>query len=88
MKTWVPHINYKYPCGKRNMKFQHQWLSEFQWLAYSDLSVVTLCKVCVIFAADLHAGKGVHDQLILFVKKSIYKMENKKSEIMKREAIT
>ena len=57
--TWNPSINYKFPPGQRNLKFQHQWLSEFQWLAYSEAKEGAFCKLCKIFASDFGVRKGL-----------------------------
>lgn len=82
-KTWVPSAKYKFPYGQRNLKFQHQWLSEFQWLAYSEVTEGAFCKFCAIFAAEFHVGKGAHVPLSSLVKKTIYKMERRKTRIQR-----
>lgn len=63
LKTpWVPDSNYVFPSsGKRNLKFQIQWLSRFKWLTYTKIDGA-LCKYCVLFASET-AGKGGHQQL-------------------------
>ncbi|KAF0753744.1 zinc finger MYM-type protein 1-like [Aphis craccivora] len=53
-KVWVPLATYKFPlCSineKRGLKFQFQWLLEFNWLAYSEKNQGAYCKHCVVFA--------------------------------------
>lgn len=83
--TWNPSINYKFPPGQRNLKFQHQWLSEFQWLAYSEAKEGAFCKLCKIFASDFESGKGSHVQLGSIVKTPFTKWKNAKQEFREHE---
>lgn len=49
-QIWMPEINYIFSkVGDRNLKFQHQWLQKWHWLAYSSLLNGAFCKFCVIF---------------------------------------
>lgn len=65
---WVPDASFQFPTsGKRNLKFQSQWLQKFPWLVYSKKNDGALCKYCVLFAKDT-AGKGGHQKLRLLVK--------------------
>ena len=58
--VWQPESGYKFPpCGERHLRFQHQWLQKFKWLAYSEHSKGAFCKYCVLFAPD---GAGVGSQ--------------------------
>lgn len=64
---WVPGDNYGFPAsGKRNLKFQRQWLSRFKWLVYTNMDGA-LCKYCVLFSKDT-GGKGGHQKLKTLVK--------------------
>ncbi|KAL5232997.1 hypothetical protein ACI65C_000407 [Semiaphis heraclei] len=53
---WVPDNFYKFPLLEKNKKrglwFQHKWLKEFNWLAYSNVKNGTFCKYCVLFARN------------------------------------
>lgn len=53
---WVPDVEYKFPLlaknEKRGLRFQHKWLKEFNWLAYSNVKNGTFCKYCVLFAKN------------------------------------
>ncbi|VVC42990.1 Hypothetical protein CINCED_3A001510, partial [Cinara cedri] len=53
---WVPDDFYKFPLleknKKRGLRFQHKWLKEFNWLAYSNVKNGTFCKYCVLFARN------------------------------------
>ena len=50
-KPWTPGNDFNFPkCGKRNLKFQLQWLKSFQLLVYSQAGDQgALCKYCVCF---------------------------------------
>ena len=41
------------------MKFQLHWLKRWKWLAYSQSLDGAFCKCCVLFAADVGAGRGI-----------------------------
>lgn len=60
---WIPNISYNFPkSGKRNLKFQHCWLHEFKWLAYSEIESGAYCKICIIFPSpNKCVGKGSHE---------------------------
>lgn len=51
---WVPPSNYKFPISeknkKRGLRFQYKWLTEYNWLSYSELKNGAFYKHCVIFA--------------------------------------
>lgn len=65
---WVPEVTFRFPAsGKRNLRFQSQWLHKFPWLVYSKKNDGALCKYCVLFSKDT-AGKGGHQKLRLLVK--------------------
>ncbi|XP_060871970.1 uncharacterized protein LOC132946144 [Metopolophium dirhodum] len=57
---WVPDVEYKFPLlaknEKRGLRFQHKWLKEFNWLAYSNVKNGTFCKYCVLFAKNGGVG--------------------------------
>jgi len=59
-QVWTPDSSFSFPTtGKRNLKFQHQWLSRWKWLAYSRVCQGTFCKYCVLFSSF---GAGVGHQ--------------------------
>jgi len=39
--VWLPPSNYKFSLSeknkKRGLKFQYKWLTEYNWLSYSEL---------------------------------------------------
>lgn len=44
--VWTPSLNYNFPkSGDRNLKFQHSWLHDFQWLSYSAIECGDFCKI-------------------------------------------
>jgi hypothetical protein len=78
---WKPDANYKFPSTSqqgRNRSFVYRWINadtdpppypEFlPWLAYSEELGGALCKVCVLFAAEV-GGKGKHQCLGTLVNK-------------------
>ena len=48
---WEPTNEYKFPLNKTKKKFQHQWLSSYKWLAYSENAKGAFCKMCVLFGS-------------------------------------
>ena len=53
-EPWTPSVNYVFPTvveAGRNRKFNVSWLSQFNWLAYSQVSEGAFCKHCVLFAS-------------------------------------
>lgn len=65
---WVPEVDFRFPAsGKRNLRFQSQWLHKYTWLVYSKKNDAALCKYCVLFSKDT-AAKGGHQKLRLLVK--------------------
>ena len=61
-KTWSPSENYAFPLkedvGQRR-KFNGKWLTQYNWLSYSQQKEGGFCKFCVIFGGD---SGGVNDQ--------------------------
>ncbi|CAI6376013.1 unnamed protein product [Macrosiphum euphorbiae] len=48
--TFNPDTTFKFPgSGKRNLKFQINWLSRWKWLAYSVSCDGAFCKYCMLF---------------------------------------
>eukprot|EP00102_Acyrthosiphon_pisum_P022512 XP_016659722.1 PREDICTED: uncharacterized protein LOC100575311 [Acyrthosiphon pisum] len=66
--VWVPNANYKFPVKEKNksrgLKFQHKWLIEFNWLAYSEIKGGAFCKQCVLFATSGGIGNQPLKQLV------------------------
>lgn len=64
IEPWKPDENFLFPVlGERKLKFQHQWLKRFPWLAYTSIgNQGALCKYCVIFHHET-GGKGNHQKL-------------------------
>lgn len=66
--VWVPNANYKFPVKEKNksrgLKFQHKWLTEFNWLAYSEIKGGAFCKHCVLFATSGGIGNQPLKQLV------------------------
>lgn len=57
---WMPTDDFKFPSsGKRNLKFQRNWLIEFPWLTYSIKSDSAFCQFCALFCCE-DVGKGCH----------------------------
>lgn len=57
--VWVPDSDYKFPAsGKRNLRFQINWINKFNWLAYSELLNGTFCIYCGFFCNN-SVGKGL-----------------------------
>lgn len=59
-ELWIPSVNHKFPLVdksiERYLRFQYNWLVEFNWLAYSDLKSGAFCKFCVLFAKSGGVG--------------------------------
>lgn len=59
---WSPLSSYMFPLldkfkdKKNKLRFQHKWLTEFNWLCYSAKENGAFCKYCVFFATT--GGKG------------------------------
>lgn len=53
---WTPSPLYTFPLidkfkdKKLKLRFQHKWLTEFNWLCYSAKEEGAFCKYCVFFA--------------------------------------
>ncbi|XP_054266894.1 52 kDa repressor of the inhibitor of the protein kinase-like [Macrosteles quadrilineatus] len=57
---FVPDATFKFPTTqlqKKHLKFQHNWLQRWNWLAYSKLNDGAYCKFCVLFSSEC-LGKG------------------------------
>lgn len=73
---WVPPHTYmfplldKYNAKKVKLRFQHKWLTEFNWLVYSAKEKGAFCKFCVFFATT----GGVNSQTLGALVKT--KMDN------------
>lgn len=51
-KTWTPSESYMFPYkaeGGQQRRFNHKWLKENCWLAYSKKDEGVYCKVCMLF---------------------------------------
>lgn len=54
--VWLPPKNYSFPLldkfkeKKLKLRFQYQWLYQFDWLVYSEKDRGAYCKYCVAFA--------------------------------------
>lgn len=69
--TWVPPLTYIFPVQQSQSftrHFQHKWLNDYPWLAYSDIHKGLFCKTCVLFLTNLETGKGSHQQVNQFVR--------------------
>ncbi|KAK5649293.1 hypothetical protein RI129_000322 [Pyrocoelia pectoralis] len=56
--AWKPEECFHFPStkyGKRQLKFQHNWLKTREWLVYSKKLDGAFCKYCMLFAP---AGAG------------------------------
>jgi hypothetical protein len=62
--VWVPQQNYSFPIADKNknrgLRFQYKWLTEFEWLTYSELKMGAFYKFCTVFAKS----GGVNNQLL------------------------
>lgn len=66
-EAWIPPENYKFPLsveGKRTRKFNHHWLKQFSWLAYSKMMEGAYCRLCVVFA-NRHPACGTVGSLVV-----------------------
>lgn len=76
LSLWVPPHTYKFPLldkyndKKVKLRFQHKWLTEFNWLVYSAKEKGAFCKFCVFFATT----GGVNSQTLGALVKT--KMDN------------
>ena len=61
--------------GKKMRKFQQKWLSNFPWLAYSEVVGGGLCKYCAIFAPEM-VGNNSAAVAGLLVKKPLTKFKD------------
>jgi len=61
-EDWNPNFSYRFPTsGKRNLRFQFNWLNRWKWLVYSKIEDGVYCKICVLFGYT-EGGRG-HQQL-------------------------
>ncbi|KAF0706982.1 52 kDa repressor of the inhibitor of the protein kinase-like isoform X1, partial [Aphis craccivora] len=69
--VWVPPSNYKFPISeknkKRGLRFQYKWLTEYNWLSYSELKNGAFCKHCIIFAKTGGINSQPLGQLVIKV---------------------
>lgn len=49
---WSPNASFKFPSSARNLKFQLNWFTRWNWLAYSKKEDGAFCKYCIFFASD------------------------------------
>lgn len=66
-ETWTPSSNYSFPVnveGKQTRRFRSEWLTQYNWLAYSEILCGGFCKMCVLFAPD---GAGAGSQVSLCI---------------------
>lgn len=72
---WIPPLDFNFPEnieGRQKRKFQHKYLTQYSWLAYSDIHKGAYCKFCVLFA---FSGGGIGRQVNLCLHtKPIYLM--------------
>lgn len=72
---WVPESTFNFPAsGKRNLRFQRQWLTRFPWLVYTQ-SDGAFCKYCVLFSKE-SVGKGCNQTLKSLVKEPFTKWKD------------
>ncbi|XP_050062925.1 52 kDa repressor of the inhibitor of the protein kinase-like [Aphis gossypii] len=83
--VWVPPSNYKFPISeknkKRGLRFQYKWLTEYNWLSYSELKDGAFCKYCVIFAKTGGTNSQPLGQLVI---KALNEWKNAKEIIIFR----
>jgi len=48
----------------RGLKLQHKWITEFNWLSYSEIIGGAFCKHCVLFANTGGIGNQPLKQLV------------------------
>lgn len=54
---WEPPSDFQFPTKtERNLKFQPQWLKEFNWLVYSKSTDGAYCNFCVFFSPESVGG--------------------------------
>lgn len=78
-EDWNPNFNYRFPTsGKRNLRFQFNWLNRWKWLVYSKIEDGVYCKICVLFGYT-EGGRG-HQQLgkLVLVKFNNWKNSHEK----------
>lgn len=57
-KLWYPDKSYEFPVSaKRNLKFQFNQFSRWEWLVYSKTMDGAFCKYCVFFSLN-YGGVG------------------------------
>lgn len=55
---WKPDHTFKFPAsGKRNLKFQYNWMTKWNWLLYSKIEDGAFCKYCLLFSSG-EGGRG------------------------------
>lgn len=60
-QNWTPPKGYEYPTrkqGSHTRRFQHTWLTNHSWLAYSKRKDGAFCKWCVLFAREVETNLG------------------------------
>ena len=62
--VWKPGPDYCFPKNSLGRRFQHKWLDQFSWLAYSDLLDGAFCLNCVLFGGE--SGHNAGKLLYLF----------------------
>jgi len=81
---WKPDSSYKFPRIERKVKnktvflsFQHEWLRQFNWLAYSPSQNGAFCKYCRVFAPEEGGGA----RLKTFVKIPMRNLKDAKADM-------
>ena len=90
-QAWVPNKDYKFPVvssapsDKKSRRFRLEWLSQFNWLAYSQVDEGVYCKYCTVFASQC-AGKSSAQKLGAFVSKPFKRYQNATAEFRNHAA--
>ena len=50
--VWKPWDRYEFPMNNKRNRFQHRWLSIYDWLLYSPSTQGAFCLYCVLFGAE------------------------------------
>ena len=50
--VWRPEAAYNFPVNASGRRFQHQWLTKFSWLVYSEVLDGAFCINCLLFGGE------------------------------------
>ena len=80
--AWKPYQSYNFPKNAKGKRFQHNWLTDYNWLLYSPAVEGAYCKMCALFGNATGERNSVAGQLIA---KPYFNWNNAKANFNRHE---